>query len=120
MFCAPRLFFDGTEGVVSRFHVLHAGLVFDGIEGVESRFHFLRVRTRFCLYQGRRLSFSYFALPDTFSAVPMGPVFIFCAPRLVFGGTEAVGSVFMFCAPRLLFDGTEGVMYRFHVLRVRY
>jgi hypothetical protein len=83
MFCAPRLFFGGTEGVRSRFHVL-------------------RSRTQFRRYRGRSVSFSCFALPDTFSVVPRasGPVFMFCAPGLVFGGTEGVGS-------------------RFHVLRAR-
>jgi hypothetical protein len=40
--------------------------------------------------------FSCFALPDSFSAVPRasGPVFMFCAPGLVFGGAECVGSCF--------------------------
>jgi hypothetical protein len=67
MFCAPGLIFDGTEGVVSRFHVLRSrklfrlyrghqvlffmfcalGLVTRGTEGVVSRFHVLRARTRF-------------------------------------------------------------------------
>jgi hypothetical protein len=78
------------------------GLVFGDIEGVCSRFHVLRARTRFPRYRWRPLSFSCFALPDTFSAVPRapGPVFMFFVPVLVFGGTEGVGS-------------------RFHVLRRR-
>jgi hypothetical protein len=50
MFCAPVLVFGGTEGVVSRFHVLH------------SRNHFRRNR-------GRPLPFSCFALPGMFLAV---------------------------------------------------
>jgi hypothetical protein len=35
-------------------------------------------------------------LSDSFSAVPreLGPVFMFCAPRLIFGGKEGVGSHF--------------------------
>jgi hypothetical protein len=39
---------------------------------------------------------SCFARPDAFSAVPRAscPVFIFCAPGLVFGGSEGVGSLF--------------------------
>jgi hypothetical protein len=83
MFCARVLIFGGTEGVVYRFHVL-------------------RSRTRLQRYRWRRFPFSRFALPDSFSAVPRasGPVFLFCAPGLVFGGTEGVGS-------------------RFHVLRSR-
>jgi hypothetical protein len=72
MFCAPRLIFDGTEGVGSRFHLL-------------------RSRTRFRRYRGRRVMFSYFALPDSFSAVPKasGPVFMFHA-RTFSGGTNDV------------------------------
>jgi hypothetical protein len=141
MFCAP-------------------GLIFGGTEGVRSRIHDLRARTRFRRYRGLRVPFSCFARPDTFSVVPRasGPVFIFCAPGLVFGGTEGVGSrihvlrsrtrfrryrgrrvpfsyfvlpdsfsavprtsgpIFMICAPELFFGGTEGVVSRFHVLRSR-
>jgi hypothetical protein len=89
MFCAPRLIFDGTEGVGSRFHVLRdrtrfrryrgrrlpfscfalPELVFGGIRGVSSRFHGLRARTYFRRFRGRRLPFSCFVLPDSFSAV---------------------------------------------------
>jgi hypothetical protein len=137
MFCAPRLFFDGTEGVGSRFHIL-------------------RSRTRFRRYQGCRVPFSCFAPPDSFLSVlkASGPVFIFCALELVFGGTEGIRSrfhllrswtrfrwyrgrrvpsscfacpavsrasvpVFMFCAARLIFGSKEGVGSRFHVLRSR-
>jgi hypothetical protein len=77
-------------------------IVFGGTECVGSRFHVLRSQTRFRRYRGRRVPFSCFALPDSFSAVPRasGPVFMFCAPGLIFGGTERVGS-------------------RFHVLRSR-
>jgi hypothetical protein len=141
LFCAPGLILGGTECIVSRFHVL-------------------RSRTHFRRYRGRHVPFSCFARPDTLSAVPRasGPVFMFCAPGLVFDGTEGVGSrfhvfrsrtrfrrcrvprvpfsysprpdsfsavpkesgpVFMFCAPGLVFDGTEGVGSRFHVFRSR-
>jgi hypothetical protein len=119
MFCAP-------------------GLVLDGIEGDRSRFHALRARTRFRWYRGRRVPFSCFVLPDSFSAVPSasGPVFMFCAPRLLFGGTEGAGSSFhvlrfltrfrwyrgcpvpfsCFPLPDLFFSGIEYVGSRFHVL----
>jgi hypothetical protein len=141
MFCAP-------------------GLVLSGTECVESRFHILRCRTHFRRYRGRRFQFSCFALPHSFWVVPRasGPVFMFCAPGLILGGTEGVGyrfhilrsrtpfgryrgrrvpfpcfalpksfgvvpratgPVFMVCAPRLNFSGTEGPMSRFHVLRSR-
>jgi hypothetical protein len=141
MFCAPGHTFGGTEGVGSRFHVL-------------------RSRTHFRRYRGSRVLFSCFALLDSFSAVPSasGPVFTFCAPGLVFGGSEGAGTsfhvlrapthfrrfrgrlvpfscfalpdsywavpwasgpVFMFCAPGLIFAGSVGVWSRFLVLRSR-
>jgi hypothetical protein len=101
LFCVPVHFFGVTEGVGTRFHVLH------------SRTHFRRFR-------GRRFLFSCFASLHSFSAVTRmsGPVFVFCAPRLVFGGTGGVGSIFpIFCAPRHVFCGAEGVGSRSHVLR---
>jgi hypothetical protein len=171
MFYAPGLIFDGTKGVLSRrdsfstiprvsgtvFMFCAPELIFGGTEGVGSRFHVLRSRTRFQRFRAHRVPFSCFALPYSFSTVPRasGPVFMFCAPGLVFGGAECVGSrfkilraqthfrryrgsrfsfscfalsdsfsavlrvsgpVFMFCAPALVFDGTEGVRSRYHVL----
>jgi hypothetical protein len=196
---ALGLVFDGNEGVGCRFHVLVSrtrfrryrgrrlpfscfarpdsfsavprssglvfmyyapGLILDGTEGVGSRFHVLRSQTHFRRYRGRPVPFSCFALLDIFSAVPRasGPVFMFCAPRLVFGDPEGNGSrfqvlrarthfrqyprhqvqvssfalpdsfsavpcasgrVFMFCAPGLVFSGTEGVGSCFHVLHAR-
>jgi hypothetical protein len=54
----------------------------------------LRSQTHFRLYRGRRVLFSCFALPDSFSMVPRtsGLVCIFCTPELVFDGFEGVGS----------------------------
>jgi hypothetical protein len=80
IFCPPGHIFGGTECVVSRFHVL-------------------RARTHFRRYRGRRVPFSCFACPDSFSAIQ-----------------RALGPVFMFCAPGLVFDGTKGFGSRFHVL----
>jgi hypothetical protein len=77
MFCAPRL-------------------VSSGIEGAGSKFHVLRSRTRFRRYRGHWVPLAYFALPDTFLAVP-----------------RASGPVLMFCAPELSFDGTRGIEGRF-------
>jgi hypothetical protein len=67
-----------------------AGHVFGGAEGVGPRFHVLHYRTRFQQYRGRHVPFPCFKHPDSFSAVPWAsaPVFMFCAPELVFGGTE--------------------------------
>jgi hypothetical protein len=77
MFCAPGLVFDGTEGVGSRFQVL-------------------RSRNRFRRCRVRQVPFSCFALTNSLSAVPRasGLVFMFCAPGIIFGGTEGVGSRF--------------------------
>jgi hypothetical protein len=77
MFCAPEPVLDSTNGVKSNFHVL-------------------RSWTRFGRYWGRRVPFSFFALPDSISTVlrASGPVFIFCAPGLVLGATEGVRSRF--------------------------
>jgi hypothetical protein len=100
MFCAPEIIFGGTEGIGSHFHDL-------------------RSRACFRLYRGRRVSFSYFALPDTFSAVPRlpSPVFMFCAPEVISHVIEGVGSRVLFFLPGLIFGVTEGVGSRFHVLR---
>jgi hypothetical protein len=76
IFCAPRLDFGGIEGVGSLFQVL-------------------RSRTRFRGYGERPVSFSCFTLSDSFFAVPRasGPVFMFCASRLVSRGTEGVNII---------------------------
>jgi hypothetical protein len=124
MFCAPRLVFGGTKGVWSRFHVLRPNsfsavrrasglvfmfcaliLIFNGTNGVVSRFPIFRARTRVRRYRGRQIPFSNFALPDSFSAVPRAslPVFNFCAPGLVLGGSEGVGSRFHVLHARTLF-----------------
>jgi hypothetical protein len=103
MFCAP-------------------GNVFGDSEGVGSRFHVLRSRTRFQRYRGRRVPFSCFAHPNSFSTVPMvhDPVFMFCGPGHVFGGAECVGSRFLFFSCPFPFSrSTEGVGSRFNVLRSR-
>jgi hypothetical protein len=101
-FALPNTFSTVQRALGPVFMFCASGLVFCENEGVRSRFHVLRSRSHFRRYRGRRVPFSSFAHPDSFSAVPRtsGPVFMFCALGLVFGGTEGVGS-------------------RFHVLRVR-
>jgi hypothetical protein len=96
-----------------------SGLILGGTGGVGSRFHVLCARTRFRRYRGRRVPFSCFAVPDSFSALQRasGPVFMFCAPIIVFDVPSASGPVFMFCAPGLVFGGAECVGSCFHVLR---
>jgi hypothetical protein len=102
MFCTPVLIFGGSKGVGSVFMFCAPVLVFGGTEGVGSNSHVLRSRTRFGRYQGCRVPFSSFALPDSFCAVP-----------------RATGTVFLFCARELIFDSTGSVGSRFHVLLSR-
>jgi hypothetical protein len=139
IFCTPRLIFDEIQGVGSGFHVLRSGLVFGDTKAVRSRFPIFHSQTCFWLCRGRRLPFSCFALPNTFSSVQRAStlVFMFCAPGLIFGGNEGVGSlfhvlcsrshfaaisrasgpVFMFCAPGLIFGGIGSGGSLFHILR---
>jgi hypothetical protein len=169
MFCASELVFDGTEGVGSHFFVLCArthfrwyrgrrvpfscfalpnsfsaiprtlgpffmfcvpGLIFGGTEGVKSHFYVFRSRRCFRRYRERRVPFSCLAHTYSFFTVPRasGPVFLFCARGIIFGGTEGVGSrflllrsrlVFMFCAPGFIFGRTKGVSFNFQVFRYR-
>jgi hypothetical protein len=97
-------------------------LVFGVTEGDVFRFHLLRSRTYFRRFRGRRVPFSSFALPDSFSKVPSasGPVFMFRAPRLVFGDSEGVGSRFHIFRSRTNFRRYRGrrVLF-FPILRVR-
>jgi hypothetical protein len=91
LFCVPGLIFGGSEGVGSRFNVLHA-------------------QTRVRWYRGRRLPFSCFALQHSYSAVPRtsGPVFMFCTPGLIFGGTDSIGSRFQVLRSRTHFRRCGG------------
>jgi hypothetical protein len=140
MFCTPGIVFIGTGGDGSLFLVLRPGLVFGNTEGVESRFHVLRSRNHFRQYRGRRVLFSCFARPktqfwwyrgrqvpfscfvlrDSFSAVPSasGPIFIFCAPGLVFGRTGGDRSLFLvlLSRTRLLRYGGRWVIFSCFVL----
>jgi hypothetical protein len=44
------------------------------------------------------------------------PIFMLCAPELVFGGTDGVGSLFHVFTLGHVFGGAEGVRRRFYVL----
>jgi hypothetical protein len=121
MFCAPGLVFGGTEGVGPRFMFCALRLIFGGTEGVMSHIHVLRSRAHFRWSRGRRVLFPCFALPDTFSAIPMASVhvFMFCTSGLVFSGTEGVGSHFHVLCSRTHFSWYRGhrVMFSyFHIL----
>jgi hypothetical protein len=107
-------------------------LVFGGIEGIRSHFHALRDQTRYRLYRARRtgfrrfrgrlVPFSCFAHPNTFSAVPRasGPVFIFCAPGLVFSGAECVRSRFFVLCTRTRFRRSRGRRVPFSCFALAY
>jgi hypothetical protein len=80
-FALPNSFCMVPKGIGFGIHVLH------------SQPHFLR-------YRGRRVLFSCFALPDSISIVMR------MFPGLVFGDTEGAWPLFLFCAPGLIFGGT--------------
>jgi hypothetical protein len=86
------------------------GLIFDATEGVGFRLQVLRFRTRVEQYRGRWIPFSSFALSDSFWTVPMAssPVFIFCAPGLVFDGKEGIRSRFLVLHSRTRFGRKRG------------
>jgi hypothetical protein len=104
-FPLPYIFLAVPRASGPSFMFCTPGLDFSGTKGVDSRFHVLRFRTRFRQYGGHRLPFSCFISPDSFSAVPRmsGPVFIFGASGLIFGGTEGVGTCFHILCSRTCF-----------------
>jgi hypothetical protein len=102
MFCAPCSFSTIPRASGPVFIFCAPGLIFGGIEGVSSRFHVLRSLARIQRYRGRRVSFSCFALPYSFSTV-----------------TRASALGIMFLAPGVVSRDTEGVVTRFHVFRSR-
>jgi hypothetical protein len=86
-FALPNTFLAVSRASGPIFQFCAPGLFLGGIEGVGSSLHVLCSQSRFRRYRGRRGSFSCFALMNAFWAVPRasGPVFMFCAPGLVFG-----------------------------------
>jgi hypothetical protein len=119
LFCAPGLVFGGTEGIGSHFHVFRSRTHFPRYRRRRVRFSCFALPKSFSTVSMHRVPLSCYALHDSFSALPRasGAVFMFCAPRLDFGGTEGVGFRFMFCAPGVVFYDTVGVESRFYVLR---
>jgi hypothetical protein len=98
----PDLFWAVPRASGPIFMFCVAEPVLGGIVDVRSSFHILRSLTHFGQYRGRQVSFSCFPLLNSFSAVP-----------------RASGLVFMFCAPVLVFEGTDGAGSHFYVLRSR-
>jgi hypothetical protein len=78
-----------TGGVRYHFHVFRCRTHFRRYEGIGSRFHVLHSRTRFGRYRVCQVSFSCFALPDSFSTI-----FIFHDLELVWGNTKGARSRF--------------------------
>jgi hypothetical protein len=109
-FALPDMFSAVSSALGPVFMVCAPGLVFGGLEGDGSRFHVLRVGISFLRYRGRQVLFSYFARPDTFAAVPRasGPIFKYCAPGFIFGGTEGVRSRFNVLRSRTHFRRFQG------------
>jgi hypothetical protein len=100
MFFTPGLIFGGTDGIGSRFHFLLPNS-FSTIPRVSGPvFYVLRSRARFGLKRGRWVPFSSFTLLVLFWTVQ-----------------RARGPVFMFCAIRIVWCRTKGGGFRFPVLR---
>jgi hypothetical protein len=118
MLCAPGLVFGGSGGVVCRFLVLRPLARLRRCRGRPVPFSCFALPNSFSDVP-RASCFSCFAPPDSFSAVSRAscPVFMFCAPGLIFGGTEGVPSLFHVSCPGHVFGGTDGVSSRFQVLR---
>jgi hypothetical protein len=102
-----------VSGLVFIFCAL--GLIFDVKCGVGSHFHFLRPRTHFQRYRERRVPFSCFALPDSYSVVPRASrqVLMFCASKLTFGGIVCVRSLFHVLRSRTTFRLYQGHRVQF-------
>jgi hypothetical protein len=98
-----------------------SGHVLGGTEGVESSFHVLRFQTFFWRYRGRWVPLSYFAFLYSFCAVPRvsGQFSCFALLNSFWAVPRASGPLFMFCAPGLIFGDTEGVWSSIHFLRSR-
>jgi hypothetical protein len=117
-FALPNSFSAVTRASGPIFMFCALGHVFNGAECVGSRFHVLRSRTRFWRCGGRRVPFSCFLLPNSFSTIwgMSGPVFKFCTPGIVFGGSEVVASRFHVLRSPTRLGGSEGVGSRLHFL----
>jgi hypothetical protein len=121
MFCRPESFSTVPRASHPIFIFSIHRYIFGSTEGVGSRFRVLRSRTRYQRFRGHRVPFSCFALSDSFSAVPSAsrPVFMFSAPRHVFGDTEGVGSNFHVWRSRSRFRRHRRRRSCFHVLCAR-
>jgi hypothetical protein len=110
MFRALGLVFGGTVGVGSHFHALRTRTRFRRYRRCWVPFSCFHSRTRFWRCGRRQAPFLCFVLSGSFSAVPRasGPVFMFCAPGLIFSGIEVVGSHIHFLHSRTHFRWYRG------------
>jgi hypothetical protein len=116
MFHAPRTRFGRYRGRRVPFSCFTPPvLVFVCTEGVGYHFRVLRSWTHFRWYRGRRVPFSCFALPDSFSAIlrASSPIFMFCAPETISGGTGGVEPNFQVSHPHTLFRRYRGCRVQF-------
>jgi hypothetical protein len=93
--------------------------VFGNIEDARCSFYVLRSRTHFRWYRGRRVQFSCFTLPDSFSAVPRKRVQLLCfaLPDSFLAVLRVSGLVFLFCPLKPELCDTDDIGSSFHVLR---
>jgi hypothetical protein len=121
MFCTPRLVFDGTEGVGSRFYVFRSMTCFRRYRRRRVPFSSFAPPYKFSAVTGVSVPFSCFALLESFSAVPRVSVPFSCLarPDSFSAVPRASDPVFMFCVSTHVFGSTEGVGSRFYVLRLR-
>jgi hypothetical protein len=120
-FCAPGHVFGDSGAVRSCFHVLHSLTHFLRYRGRRGSFSCLRSRALFGRYRGRRVPILFFAVPDSFKAVPRasGAIFKFCAPGHVFCGTVGIEVCFQVLRSGTFFCCTNGVGYHFQVFLTR-
>jgi hypothetical protein len=121
-FALPDIFLAVPRASNPFFMFPAPGHVFSRTEVVESLFHVLRSRSHFRRYRGRRVPFSCFERPDSFSALSgaSSPVFMFSAPRLIFGGTEGVRSCLHVLRARTRFRWYRGRRILFSCFVLQY
>jgi hypothetical protein len=124
MCCAFGLIFGGIEGVGSRFCVLRFLISCQRYRGRRLWFSCNALPDSFSTVPFLAIPRApgpifILSLLDPFSAVPRasGPIFILSLPNPFSAVPSVRGRVLIFCAPGLIFGGTEGAGSRFHVLR---
>jgi hypothetical protein len=94
-FALPKPFWAVPRALGPVFMFYDTRLILGDNEGVRSRFPILRSRTHFRRYRRRRVPFSYFVIPDSFSTG--GGIFIFISIKIFF--THALSMHIKFFLP---------------------